>query len=505
MSQHESRGPSPGSRIGDYDLVRELGAGAFGAVYEARQRRMGKRVALKVLHGHLVKEAEIVARFRREAEAVAQLHHPHIVDAFDVGEVDGTHYIAMEFLEGESLADRLKRERVLSLRAALDLLLPVFSAVALVHDHGVVHRDIKPANIFLEAARPGAVAPKLLDFGIAKLGAAAEGLTASAATLGTPNYMSPEQVRGSKHVDHRSDQWSLGVLLYRCLTGRLPFEAPSAYELMSAIVSAPFPAPRALDATIPAAVEDAILRAMDRDAERRHGSVRAFGAALLPFAGVVAQELFGGEFVGGPPPPPREIPATILGPRAALVAPEPGSQSLKPRELTSHGGPPRRSFALRVGAPLAVAALVAGAAAWLARPTPAAPLPAPPSAASPRPATPPPRPVTVSVRATPADAVIQLDDEAPAVGELLRRLPRDGALHSVRVSAVGHVPSVTQFRDDLSTQVTLRAVAAPPDAAPTASPRHPPRPARPRAGGSSRGVDAGAIAEVVGTNGMAIR
>jgi serine/threonine-protein kinase len=155
--------------LGPYTLLRELGAGAFGAVYEARKEPLNKRIALKILHPDKARDAQYNARFVQEAQAAASLRHPHIVDVDDVGVLDGVPFLAMEFLDGETLSEHLKREGPLSTAAALDLLLPVFSAVAAVHDRGIVHRDLKPDNVFLWRPSTGIVHPKLLDFGIAKV------------------------------------------------------------------------------------------------------------------------------------------------------------------------------------------------------------------------------------------------------------------------------------------------------------------------------------------------
>ena len=216
-----------GQVIGPYTIVRHLGSGAFGAVYEAHKRPLDKRIALKLLHKHKALDTSVVARFMQEARAAASLRHPHIVEVDDVGVLDGVPFLAMEFLEGESLAARLTREGPLSIATTLSLMLPIFSAVAAVHDRGIVHRDLKPENIHLWKPFAGRVHPKLLDFGIAKVreGQQGQSLTQMGAIMGTPAYMSAEQWGGSKNATAASDQWALGAILFECLTGRLPFEA----------------------------------------------------------------------------------------------------------------------------------------------------------------------------------------------------------------------------------------------------------------------------------------
>ena len=164
----DSTALASGSSFGRYIIRRSLGAGAFGAVYEATQQPLGKRVALKVLHAAQIHNAEVLQRFTAEAEATAKLRHPNVVDVLDLGAHEGVPFIAMEFLEGESLGGRLHREGRLSASSTIELLLPVVSAVATVHDSSIVHRDLKPDNIFLSVPRPGKVVAKVLDFGIAK-------------------------------------------------------------------------------------------------------------------------------------------------------------------------------------------------------------------------------------------------------------------------------------------------------------------------------------------------
>ncbi len=298
----------PTERLGDYDLVRELGEGGFGTVYEARKLRIDKPVALKVLHPHMVKDAEVVGRFQREARAAARFRHPHIVSVADVGEASGAHFIEMELLDGESLKSRLTREGRLSARDTVDVLIPVFSAVSAVHDEGIVHRDLKPANVFLTEPLPGVVHPKLLDFGIAKLRDTSRELTESDAFLGSVAYMAPEQMYDAKSADARSDQWSLAVMAYECLTGRLPFRANSVPEAVTAVLSGSFPRPRELAPDIPAPLEDAVLRAMERDPQRRHASVKDFGALLLSYASARVRETYAPSFPG---PETTQAPVTL--------------------------------------------------------------------------------------------------------------------------------------------------------------------------------------------------
>jgi serine/threonine-protein kinase len=276
----------PGTVFGSYEVIRVMGAGAFGAVYEAIRKPLGKRVALKVLHKKLITQPEIVARFIREAETTARLHHPHIVETFDVGTYQDAPFLAMEYLDGEALNKRLTREKKLAPAFAVDVMIPVLSAMAAVHTRGIIHRDLKPDNIFLVRERAGVIQPKILDFGIAKVTSleAEHGLTRTSALLGTPYYMSPEQARESKHIDARSDQWALAVILFECLTGKKPFTGSSLLELLTRISMNQHATLRELAPELPAELEAVVDRAMQTDIGARYIDVREFARALLPFA-----------------------------------------------------------------------------------------------------------------------------------------------------------------------------------------------------------------------------
>ena len=234
-----------GSRLGDYQVMRKLGRGGMADVYAARQLSLGRDVALKVLRSDYARDNEYVQRFRREARAAAKLNHPNIVQVFDVGSVDSFHYIAQELIDGENLRQSLDRNGVIGLEDAVEVLVGVTAALEVAAEAGITHRDIKPENV-MRSAR-GII--KVADFGLARLGADMDAtrsnLTQAGLTLGTPRYMSPEQVQG-KSVDVRSDLYSLGVTMYHLLGGRPPFEAddPLALALMH-LHETPMPLDRA--------------------------------------------------------------------------------------------------------------------------------------------------------------------------------------------------------------------------------------------------------------------
>ncbi len=273
-------------------LVRQIGQGGMGEVYEGMHRSLEKRVAIKVLHMRFGDDPIARERFHREGRAAARVRHPHAVEVFDCGIERGIAWLAMEYLEGETLLDAIDREGVLSTNRLVDLMLPVVAAVNAAHQQGIVHRDLKPGNIFLAQALHGIVQPKVLDFGVARVMDDDMGITCSTTLLGTPYYMSPEQTKNGRNATVHSDQYSLGVMLYECATGTVPFEYERLFDLMEAIVRAPVAAPRAIRPDLSPDFEALILRAMHRNPARRFPSVRALGEALLPFASPALRALW---------------------------------------------------------------------------------------------------------------------------------------------------------------------------------------------------------------------
>ncbi len=220
-----SRKLTAGSSLAQYKIIDLLGEGGMGAVYEALDESLDRHVAIKTLLSEVAQDPESRKRFFREGKAAAKLRHPHVVEVYGVGIEDEIPYLVMELLDGESLAALLDREKKLRSERAIDILVPVMSALVVAHQEGVIHRDLKPDNIFLQKTRAKTVVPKLLDFGISKVtGAHNSRITHTSALMGTPYYMAPEQARGSKEVDPKIDQWAMGVILYESLAGERPIQ-----------------------------------------------------------------------------------------------------------------------------------------------------------------------------------------------------------------------------------------------------------------------------------------
>jgi serine/threonine-protein kinase len=263
-----------------YRIVSMIGEGAMGAIYEARQLRLDKRVAIKVLARELAANGEALLRFHREAEITSQLGHPHIITVFDFGSTDGGQpFLVMEFLDGEDLANRLGRVNALSLPATVRITKQVASALSETHAKGIVHRDLKPANVFLSRVQ-GEDFAKVLDFGISKVRAASTSLTNASTLMGTPMYMAPEQAKGEVELDHWTDQWALACITYEMLTGRPPFIGDDTAALLYMVVHEDPPPPSRVNSSLPGEIDHVIKRALAKDQAERFPHVTAFARAL---------------------------------------------------------------------------------------------------------------------------------------------------------------------------------------------------------------------------------
>ena len=264
-----------------YRVERHIERGGMGSVWLARDDKLGRAVALKVMNLKLVNMPIAVSRFEREARAVAQLRSDHVVEVYDFGLHDGVPFIVMELLEGENLAQRMKRAGRLSIDECRQLMRQMCRGLTVAHRAGLVHRDLKPNNIFL-ARRDGGVIVKLLDFGVVKSvdNAGASEATATGILLGTPQYMSPEQASARGQIDHRSDLWSLGVLMFRALTGTNPFKGGSVGDVVLRICTDPVPQLADFAPELAGPLHGFFERAFQRDRERRFQSAGEMAQAF---------------------------------------------------------------------------------------------------------------------------------------------------------------------------------------------------------------------------------
>jgi eukaryotic-like serine/threonine-protein kinase len=277
--------------LGRYRIERAIGVGGMAVVVAATHLQLDQLVAIKFLLPHVLISADIVARFTREARAAVRIRNEHVARVIDVGNLEsGAPFMVMEYLEGQDLASLLRSRRRLSVSDAVDYMLQACEALAVAHGLGIVHRDLKPANLFLVESH-GAQSIKVLDFGISKtsgLGASqagsGAGMTQSASLLGSPSYMSPEQMDSARDVDGLTDIWALGIVLYELLTGRQPFVGSSLPNLCMAIMQKTPEPLRALVPDMPAGLEAVVLRCLEKDKTRRYQSIAELAVALESFA-----------------------------------------------------------------------------------------------------------------------------------------------------------------------------------------------------------------------------
>jgi eukaryotic-like serine/threonine-protein kinase len=267
-----------------YRIVRLLGEGGMGAVYEGENIRIHHRVAIKVLHPSVANDTAARERFEREAQAAGHIGSEHIVEVFDLGELpSGARYMVMEFVAGETLSQRVESAGRLSPALAAPMMLQLLDGLGAAHVAGIIHRDLKPDNILLQRTKGGGDFVKIVDFGVSKfnaLGAAAMSMTRTGAVVGTPYYMSPEQVKGGKNTDHRSDLYSAGVVLFESVTGQLPFLADTFNELMFKIALEPPLDPEVAAPGLDPWFASILRKATARDMADRYQSAAEFAQAI---------------------------------------------------------------------------------------------------------------------------------------------------------------------------------------------------------------------------------
>jgi len=473
---------APGEILGGkYQAERILGQGGMGLVIAARHLNLDQRVAIKLLNQEHLGQPLIVERFLREARASVRLRSEHVARVLDAGRFeDGTPYLVMEYLEGRDLAAELSEVHHLPVAAAVDFVLQVCEAVAEAHHAGIIHRDLKPANMFVTRDADGAPMIKVLDFGISKVtDDASSDLTHTKMVMGSPPYMSPEQLRMSRGVDPRSDVWSLGVVLYELVSGRRPFVGETLTDLVLRISTDP---PEPLAANAPPGLEAAIARCLAKAPADRYANMAELAAAVAPFAGprglgraqrIRRRAPTGTPIESGPPAAGADARTTLSGATGTL---DPGA----PRSRAAMIG--GAAIVAAVIAVIAVAAVWSGGSAGPAGAGPAVPPPA--AAAAPAPAVAPPAAPAVApptapavprptAAASPSAVVAPPTAVAAPPAAPARPTPAPGPATAASTPAVGSRPTAAAPSPGVPTAKPLASVPRPPEPRRTVAPSAP--------------------------------
>jgi serine/threonine-protein kinase len=359
---------------GKYRVERVLGIGGMGVVVAARHIELDSRVALKFLLPALLANQEAVARFAREARALVKIQNEHVARVLDVGTLDnGAPYMVMEFLEGEDLAEWLRRRGPMHIEQGVEFIIQACVAVADAHGLGIVHRDLKPANLFCIRRSDGQFVIKVLDFGISKLTDASRAseppgmsVTKTSAVIGSPLYMSPEQMRSAKDVDAQTDIWSLGIMMFQLFTGRTPFLGETVTEVAVQVGSDPPPPLRSFRPDAPAGLEAVIFKCLEKDRCNRYRNVAELAQAILPFAPARARtsvdRIAGIVQAAGQSAGPRTIPALPQAGDGTLIAPQ-TPETVSPWTRSEEGSASKKAMLSVAALIIAVLAVIGGTAA----------------------------------------------------------------------------------------------------------------------------------------------
>ena len=469
MTTPTSSRPEPAEIARRYQVVQKLGAGAFGTVYKAKDRVLGRMVAIKTIRleglaASGVGIEELVQRFQQEAQVSAQLRHPNIVTIYDVGEFEGMSYLAMEFIEGTGLDRVIKAEHRLPIERAASIAAQVADALSFAHEHNIVHRDIKPANIMIEAGDR----VKVTDFGIAKITNASESLTATGSLLGTPSYMSPEQARGQS-LDGRSDLFAVGSVLYEMVTGTKAFKGESITGLIFKIITEQPQPIQDLDPRVPEAMVQVIQRALQKDPAARFQTGREMAEALLPLTRpgstptvrMAEMPTARGPRPAAAPAPPAVAETQVNAQPTVATAPAPPTVARRPQPRVAQSLPPppapRPSYLMWLGIAvvgMAMLAVVGVGAWWVVQHLRSAPPPVPTEQAS------------VSTDVTPPEA------ESPA-----STVPSPEAAPEFPASTLpAPLPAPTQAAASVAPAPAPTATPAPPPARPASRSQAAPEP-----------------------------
>jgi serine/threonine-protein kinase len=476
-----------GEQFGNYKALSLLGEGGMGAVYLAEHPGIGRRVAVKVLHREYTTDEQLLGRLLNEARAANAIRHPNIIEILDTGmRPDGTPYLVMELLEGESLAARIRRQGRLPIRDVIEFTYQTASALGAAHKKGIVHRDLKPDNLFVvpDPIETNRERIKVLDFGIAKLQQPQPGdsvKTRTGTLMGTPIYMSPEQCRGTRAVDHRSDIYSLGVIVYEMLLGKPPFVSEGFGDLVNMHLNVPPTPLKPQRLEIPDALDALVVKMLAKNPEERYADMIALQGALRMAGGTLMRG--SSPDILDAPTQPRETADEPPRPVEVMPSVVAGGTISQSRDTTFRSGvgereaapaPPRGRGKL-VG--IAVALGVVGVGALLlarasggdkttAAPPPVAPAPTPPPVTTPPPPTEPPTPpapakVTVRIASVPGGVRVSGTDGAGA-GQVLGTTPLSlsrlkGGKLKLRFEKDGYTPVTrdVQLDEDYELEVTL--------------------------------------------------
>jgi len=281
-----------------YAVLSHLGDGGMGAVYYGKNTNLDQEVALKILHPHLARDARLMERFKNEALIQAKLKHPNIIRVTDFVQEGSECAIIMEYIKGKTFDEILEENgKPLPIQRVIELFIPLLSALDFAHSKGVIHRDIKPNNLILQQMH-GNQMPMIMDFGVARIMGASKRMTATGTKMGTPYYMSPEQARSERDVDHRTDIYSMAVSMYEMLSGHVPFDRDSDYGLMDAIIKEPSPPIRQLNPLVPPWLEGVLMTAMKKEPNKRFASAGLFAMAITQQS----------QTPPPPPQPPQHVP-----------------------------------------------------------------------------------------------------------------------------------------------------------------------------------------------------
>ena len=394
---------------GKYRVERVLGSGGMGVVVAAWHLELEQRVAMKFLHPLALERTDTAERFRREARSAAKIRSEHVARVIDVGVMEGgVPYMVMEYLEGHDISDEMAKVGMLPIEDAVDYVLQAIEALAEAHAAGIVHRDLKPANLFIATRADGSRIVKVLDFGISKslLGASVAelSLTRTSVLIGSPLYMSPEQMRSAKDVDTRTDIWSLGVILYEMITGRPPYTGDSIPALCASLLSDVPVSMRAIRADVPGELEDVIMHCLAKDRQQRFGTVSELARALAPFGSASSQlhvdrasrvmglsdsASFSGPLGTGSHRPSQPNPTRVSAPSQQRLTPGRGTvdswgRTDAPAKTSNANGQSKSRAPLLIGLALGAAAL-ASALVFIGMRTPNTPPSASASVATPSP------------------------------------------------------------------------------------------------------------------------